>query len=64
VANYEPEFTGTKLHRLIVDLQGVVAAHAAGLTPLGLIVMRFTEDAWREWMESHAKKAKELEEKK
>lgn len=64
MADYEPEFTGTKLHRLILDIEGAVSQNVAGNTPLGAAVIRLCEDAWREWMESHAKKAKELEEKK
>lgn len=41
----EPEFTGQKLLRLVVDIQGAVGANGAGLTPLGIAVMQLTEAA-------------------
>lgn len=41
----EPELTGAALLKFVIDLEGVVGAHHAGLTPLGRAVIQLAEAA-------------------
>ena len=41
----DPEFTGDKLLTLVLDLQAAVGKNCAGMTPLGVKVMKITESA-------------------
>jgi len=41
----DPEFVGNRLLFLVLDLEAVVARHAAGFTPLGREVVRLAEAA-------------------
>ncbi len=41
---HDPEFTGDKLTRLVVDIEAAVGMNMAGTTPLGAAVIRLCED--------------------
>jgi hypothetical protein len=41
----DPEFVGNRLLFLVLDLEAVVARHAASFTPLGREVVRLAEAA-------------------
>lgn len=43
----DPEFTGTALHKLVIDIETAVGKNNAGATPLGAAVTELAERAYR-----------------
>jgi len=41
----DPEFTGDKLHDLVIAIELAIGARKAGCTPLGIAVTNLCEDA-------------------
>lgn len=56
----EPEFTGDKLLRLVIDIEAAVGVHSAAMTPLGRAVMELAEAAARNDPELKARDEAEL----
>jgi hypothetical protein len=47
MSQFDPEFTGEQLRLLIVDIEGAIGSHRAGMTPLGAEIIHLCEERWR-----------------